>query len=132
MGLTMNHELTQASSTVIAVPPSSEVAVKPSSFFRAYNTRSEEDGDNDGDDDGEDDDNFEVVKLHLLSYILQATLLTWSYIDCNGDDGGDFGDDGCDVYGDDGGDNDDVGNIWVVWKFLDALASLDFMLSVSW
>ena len=78
---------------MIAVPPSSEVAVKPSSFFRAYNTRSEEDGDNDGDDDGEDDDNFEVVKLHLLSYILQATLLTWSYIDCNGDDGGDFGDD---------------------------------------
>ena len=76
MGLTLNHELTQASSTVIAVPPSSEVAVKPSSFFRAYNTRSEEDGDNDGDDDGEDDDNFEVVKLHLLSYILQATLLT--------------------------------------------------------
>ena len=57
-----------------------------------------------------------VVKLHLLSYILQATLLTWSYIDCNGDDGGDFGDDGCDVYGDDGGDNDDVGNIWVVWR----------------
>ena len=36
-------ELTQASSTVMGVPPSSDEVENPSSFLRAYNTRSDND-----------------------------------------------------------------------------------------